>query len=381
MELRRVQVLFALAGVAEGAILPFLPIVLHDRGLSAAEVGVVLAIAAAVAFLGTPAWGYLADRRLGAERALGLSSLAAAALAVPLAFADGVLALTAAVVLVFAARCATASLADAIALDHLGGNRAAYGRVRLWTSVGWAVAVCLWGLLLQLGSIDLMPWIYACSALVLGVAALQLAGPRVLHAPPPRGSRRAMARALAVFLLSLLVLFAAYSATFSFVAIRIDELGGGLFVIGVAAGLQAVAETPVMRASPWLARFLSDRAWYVVGALVLAASFAAWAFLDEPVAIALVKLLTGVGFALAYVGSVLIVDDLVPEALRGTGQGLARAVCFGLAPILGSLVGGVVYDVGGPAALFLGCAAAAAAAGVGAGLVAGARAEVASARA
>ena len=186
-----------------------------------------------------------------------------------------------------------------------------------------------------------------------------------------------MARGLALFLLSLLVLFAAYSATFSFVAIRIDELGGGLFVIGVAAGLQAVAETPVMRASPWLGRLLSDRAWYVIGALVLAASFAAWAFLDEPVAIALVKLLVGVGFALAYVGSVLIVDDLVPEALRSTGQGLARAVCFGLAPILGSLVGGVVYDVGGPAALFIGCGVAAVAAGAGAALVGGARAAVA----
>jgi PPP family 3-phenylpropionic acid transporter len=126
-----------------------------------------------------------------------------------------------------------------------------------------------------------------------------------------------------------------------------------------------------MRMSPWLARFGSDRAWYAVGALVLAVAFAAWAFLDEPVAIALVKLVAGVGFALAYVGSVLIVDDLVPEALRSTGQGLARAVCFGLAPILGSLVGGVVYDVGGPATLFIGCGVAAAAAGLA--LVAGPR--------
>ncbi len=59
----------------------------------------------------------------------------------PLAFADGLVALTAAVVFVYAARCATASLCDAIALDQLGGNRSDYGRVRLWTSVGWAIAV------------------------------------------------------------------------------------------------------------------------------------------------------------------------------------------------------------------------------------------------
>ena len=43
MQLRRVQVLFALVGAAEAALLPFLPIVLKVRGLSAAAIGVALA--------------------------------------------------------------------------------------------------------------------------------------------------------------------------------------------------------------------------------------------------------------------------------------------------------------------------------------------------
>jgi MFS family permease len=72
-----------------------------------------------------------------------------------------------------------------------------------------------------------------------------------------------------------------------------------------------------------------------------------------------VKLVAGVGFALVYVGSVLLVDDLVPPGLRGTGQGLAKAVTFGLSPILGSLAGGAIYDYAGPRALFLACAGAA----------------------
>ena len=83
-----------------------------------------------------------------------------------------------------------------------------------------------------------------------------------------------------------LVLFAAYSATFSFVAIRIDELGGGLFVIGVAAGLQAVAETPVMRADYLFraidlptgthrVRFLYDPTWFKVGAGLFATTLVA----------------------------------------------------------------------------------------------------------
>jgi PPP family 3-phenylpropionic acid transporter len=357
--LRRVQVLFTLVGVAEAAILPFLPVVLKDRGLSAAEIGVVLAVAALAGFVSSPLWGHLADSRLGAERALVVASIAAAVAAVPLVLAHSFLALTVVVVLITAARSAMASLTDAIALEHLGDDRAQYGRVRLWLSVGWAISACVWGLVLQTGSLDWLPWIYASCVLLVAFAAHSVGGGRTVHDPTAAGARRAMLFSLAPFLFSLLLLFAAFNATFSFISLRIRELGGGLLVVGAATALQAAAEAPVMRITPRLNRMLGHRALYVVGSLFFIAAFVAWAFLDDPLAIALVKLVAGVGFALVYVGSVLLVDDLVPPALRGTGQGLAKAVTFGLSPILGSLAGGAIYDYAGPRALFLACAAAA----------------------
>jgi predicted MFS family arabinose efflux permease len=252
-----------------------------------------------------------------------------------------------------------ASLTDAIALEHLGDDRAQYGRVRLWLSLGWAISACVWGLVLQWGSLDWLPWIYVGCVVVVAVAAYSVGGGRSVREPTPAGTRRAMLIALAPFLLSLLLLFAAFNATFSFISLRIRELGGGLFVVGAATALQAVAEAPVMRITPRLNRVIGHRALYVVGSLFFIASFVAWAFLDDPLAIALVKLVAGVGFALVYVGSVLLVDDLVPPGLRGTGQGLAKAVTFGLSPILGSLAGGAIYDYAGPRALFLACAGAA----------------------
>ena len=363
MLLRRVQVLFTLIGVAEAAILPFLPVVLRDRGLSAAEIGVVLAIAAAAGFISTPLWGHVGDGRLGAERTLVIASIAAGAAALPLVLAHSFLAVTVVVVLVTAARSAMASLSDAIALEHLGDDRAQYGNVRLWLSLGWAISACVWGIVLQTGSLDWMPWVYAGCVVVVALAAYTLGGRRTLHEASEVGARRAMLVALAPFLVSLLLLFAAFNATFSFVSLRIRELGGGLFVVGGATALQAIAEAPVMRATPRLNGIVGHRALYVVGSLFFFVSFLAWAFLDDPLAIALVKLVAGVGFALVYVGSVLLVDDLVPPALRGTGQGLAKAVSFGLSPILGSLAGGAIYDYAGPRALFLVCAGAALVAG------------------
>jgi PPP family 3-phenylpropionic acid transporter len=359
VQLRRVQVLFTLVGVAEASILPFLPIVLSDRGLSAAEIGVVLSVAALAGFISTPLWGHAGDGRLGAERTLVLAAIAAGAAAIPLVFVHNFLALTIVVVLITAARSAMASLTDAIALEHLGDDRAQYGRVRLWLSLGWAISACVWGLVLQWGSLGWLPWIYVGCVLVVAVAAYSVGGGRAVREPTPAGTRRAMLIALAPFLLSLLLLFAAFNATFSFISLRIRELGGGLFVVGAATALQAVAEAPVMRITPRLNRVIGHRALYVVGSLFFIASFVAWAFLDDPLAIALVKLVAGVGFALVYVGSVLLVDDLVPPALRGTGQGLAKAVTFGLSPILGSLAGGAIYDYAGPRALFLACAGAA----------------------
>jgi PPP family 3-phenylpropionic acid transporter len=359
VQLRRVQVLFTLVGVAEAAILPFLPIVLKDRGLSAAEIGVVLAVAALAGFVSTPLWGHAGDGRLGAEDTLVVASIAAAVAVVPLVFVHSFFALTIVVVLVTAARSAMASLTDAIALEHLGDDRAQYGRVRLWLSLGWALSACVWGIVLQWGSLDWLPWIYAACVLVVAFAAHSVGGRRLVHEPSAVGARRSMLIALAPFLLSLLLLFAAFSATFSFISIRIRELGGGLFVVGAATALQAIAEAPVMRITPRLNRVLGHRALYIVGSLFFIVSFVAWAFLDDPLAIALVKLVAGVGFALVYVGSVLLVDDLVPPALRGTGQGLAKAVTFGLSPILGSLAGGAIYDYAGPRALFLACAGAA----------------------
>jgi MFS family permease len=106
----------------------------------------------------------------------------------------------------------------------------------------------------------------------------------------------------------------------------------------------------------WIGRLsnvLSHRAIYVVGCAIYFCVFAAWGVLDDPVAIALLKLVLGVGFALTYVGAVVIVDDLVPERLRATGQSLSKAVSFALAPILGTLGGGWLYDQFGPSTMFV----------------------------
>lgn len=365
--LTRAKVLFALEGVAEGTILPFFPLLLLDRGLHPSRIGLVLSAMALAGLVSTPLWGLLADRRLGGERTLVAASAAAGLLAILLAQADSTAAFAAAAVVFSAARAPLQSLADSISLDRLpASGRGDYARMRVWMSVGWAVAVVCWGGLLELDRVSLAPYLYAGTVAFVAIWAALALGPRAAHGTREEsaGGAAAVLPRLLALLVSLLLVYAAFSATFNFLALRIQGLGGGAFLVGVAASLQAVAEVPVMLATPRLTRAIGHGALYAIGCAFFAAVFLAWALLTDPVVISILKLVAGVGFALTYVGSVVLVDDLVPLRLRATGQGLAKAVSFGLAPVAGTALGGLVYAYLGPRELFLVSAAAAVAGGL-----------------
>jgi len=79
--------------------------------------------------------------------------------------------------------------------------------------------------------------------------------------------------------------------------------------------------------------------------------------------VALLKLVVGVAFALTYVASVTIANELSPARLRATGQALIKSTMFGLAPIIGALGGGIVYGALGARVMFLASTVVVAAAG------------------
>ena len=90
---------------------------------------------------------------------------------------------------------------------------------------------------------------------------------------------------------------------------------------------------------------------------VYAAASFAWAFVTSPLAVSAIRVGIGVGFGLTYVTLVVITGTLVPERLTNTGQTLQQICSQGLAPIVGGLVGGFVYEHIGARQLFLGSAA------------------------
>lgn len=372
VEKRALNWSYVLVGVADATLLPFVPLFLLQRGMSAPLIGAVLA-AAALASLGAGmSWAYLADRRLRAERIIPGATIAAALTALLLAVTNGAVALSAVIVVLFLAR-APFMLLDPIALRRLiNSRRTDYARIRLRMSAGWAASVTVIGGVYQLLSLRLMPFVYAPLTLLFGFWVWRALKPapaaETKPSPATPASRRLgkLPLALLGFLFSTFLLGASLAATQNFLVLQISALGGGAFLVGAAAAFQAVAEIPTMGYTHVLTRYLSHRMLLALGCGIYLVTFIAWAFVTSAVVAAALKLAVGVGFALTYVASVMLADELSPARLRATGQALFKSVAFGLAPIAGTFAGGLVYGTLGARAMFLGSTVVVA----GAGLVA-----------
>ena len=374
--LRSLNWAYLLIGVADATLLPFIPLLLVERGLSASAIGLVLAFAASGSFTVGLVCAYLADRRWSAERMVVVAS-GGAAIAALLLNLPGVVAV-ALVVIAIALIRSPFVLLDPIALRRLRqARRTDYARIRLRTSAGWAASSVASGAVLQGFGLRLIPYLYAPLTVLLGTWVWRELKPTPVdagQAPSPQTRRLSkIPLAFAGFLVSCFLLGASLAATQNFLTLQIDFLGGGAFLIGAAAGFQALTEIPTMAYTNVLSKYLGHRLLFAIGCGIYLVIFIAWAFISVALTAALLKLVAGVAFALTFVAAVMIANDLVPAHLRATGQALMKSVLFGVAPILGSLGGGVVYESFGPRAMFLAATVVVGAAGLTALLVVPAR--------
>ncbi len=357
------RTLFLIAGASGSAFIPFFALLLKDRGLSPEDIGILFAVTALVGAVTVPYWSHLADTRFGAVRVLVVSSLATAVFALALA-ATGSAFWPILIVAVLMTICSSpgAPLSDALAVAHLGEERLGdYGRIRLWASVGWGVAVILFGALYQrVGLAPVLP-LYALGTVGFGLWTLRLppGAPLPMRAESRFGALGDVFRAsphLAPFMVGMVIVSIGTFAALTFVSLQIVGTGGGPFLVGLAAGLAALIEIPVMRWSGSLARRFGLRSVYVAGALVYALVFLAWTLAKSPLVLSLVATGDGVAFALVYVGVVMIIGRLVPRRLQSTGQAVSQTFGWSLGAIVGPSIGGFVFSRLGAPVLFAGAA-------------------------
>jgi MFS transporter, PPP family, 3-phenylpropionic acid transporter len=353
----RIRLLFLLNGAAIAVFGPFASVFLASRGFGPAAIGLVSALTSVAFVLSVSIWGHLGDVVLGRARALSYAILGAAGLLVlfllPLPPAIGLVAF------VGYAACygAVGPLSDALAVNALRDPAREYGRVRGLSSAAFAVAAV--GLGLLYGWLGFWPAGFLFVAVAIAIATLAGRLPDVDRATLTARRRGGAIREALVLQPALpRILFAiglanvGVFAGFTFLPLRIVELGGGPPEVALSAALSAAMEVVAMVVASRLVPRIGLRSLFVGSVALYIAAFCLWAVLTTPAAIIASRVLSGPGYSGLWIASVMTMQQLLPSRLQGSGQALVSITTAGIASFLANLVGGLLYGSGGPVALF-----------------------------
>jgi MFS transporter, PPP family, 3-phenylpropionic acid transporter len=335
-----VRALYAAYFAFVGLFSPYLSLWFDSRGLSIAEIAVLLTLPQVLRIVAPPFWGWLADR--GGRRVALLRTSAVLALGVLLLFPLASRPLEYAVVML--ALCfltaAQMPIGEAIALDLARGDAGRYGRMRLWGSVGFIATVLAGGPLLD--------------AFVV----------REPSAPAPRAGgvpigERLREPAVLAFLASAFLMIFAHAALYSFFSLYLERQGWGTSAIGAIWGIGVVAEILLFM----LQRRLFERASAM---RLLAASFVVCAVRFAMIGasggalwvLVWAQLMHAVTFGLHHSASMAVLHRWFEPAQQARAQAAFIVVAYGFGGSLGGLAAGWLWTEVSPAATFYGAAAA-----------------------
>ena len=360
-------------GVALGVFYPFISVILASRGLGPAQIGLVASIGAVGFTLAVPAWGHIADVRLGRARTLQIcafgGAVAVGALLGP--WPPIVIALLFFAYWIF--ESSWQPLADALTVNLVDRRR--YGRVRLLTSLSFAIASIAAGFLYDQAGFDAAYILAVAATLTIAVAATRVpdVGRADLETPghgamtpghgaatPSRsrpwlgsaGVALRVAPRLGAVLVAVMLINITIISGFTYLPLRLADLGSPPSDVALSAGVSAMAEIPAMLVAARVAQWVGLRGMFVVSALIYGGVSASWIVLDSALLIIATRLVSGVAFAWILVCVVLTIARLLPSELQATGQSLYQTFAFGLGAIVANLVGGVLYANIGHSAVF-----------------------------
>ena len=343
----RLSLFYAGFFLSGGVLLPFWPVWLASRGLSAAEIGVVLAIGQWAKIAATPATGAVADHSGDPRRVmlvLAIVAVAGYALCFP---AYGFAALAALNALTAASLAALLPVGDSLAITATQQGRVDFGRVRVWGTIAFIVATLVGGRMLNGRAPDIvLELVLALTVLNIGSCLLLPRSATHLAAGVARSSawRLMLTRRHLVFLTASTLIAASHSVYYAFGSLRWQAQGFSDTTIAWLWAEGAAAEAVFLFwGAKAVARYGPARLM-AIGAASGVVRWTALALTGDLRVLVVVQLLHAGTIAAAGLGGMHYLGRSIPPALAATGQAITAAVVGGIGygvfmPLAGTLYG------------------------------------------
>jgi PPP family 3-phenylpropionic acid transporter len=350
--MRQVLPFAALSAVycAHGALMnPFLPLWLKSLGLSLVTISMLTSIQAATRMFAPYAWGALSDRTGERARLMRWGAVMALLASAGLWWNGGVWWLGGVLLLLYVQTSGMMPMTEA-SVAHVvsqGGvfNTKLYGRVRLWGSLGFMLAVMAAGAWYEQVGMASFPLIVSLSLAALVVFACRMPDVKEVHAAA-KAVAPAMSPVLAQpvvrwFFASVFFHILSHMGIYSFFSLYLDSLGYSKTMIGLLWAVSVTVEIAwFFTQSRWMPR-MSLSGWLVLCAAVMALRMGVTASMASVLwLLALMQALHALTFAAHHSACIALVSHHFPGSLRGRGQALYTVIGYGVPGVIGGLAGG-----------------------------------------
>ena len=347
--------LFFLMYAGTGIYFPFINVFYRSAGLSGTEIGLINMTGGIAAFLASTLWGYLSDRSGKPRILLAIASAGTAivALLFPLFHSFFSFLILGTIFPFF--NIAIVTLMDSNLLAILGENRADYGRYRLGGTFGYMLTSATVGFLFRDHGIAIMFPIFAGIAFVFAVCVLfmpDLAIERRVSVRSPRAILGMMRRrSWLVFAVSVFLVWIAGSGAISFLSVSLKSMGAEDTLIGIVSASAALFEIPFMLYNGWFLRKLGSRRMLSLSLVGYVARVGLYSLMPSPVWGIAVNALNGVSYVWMWNASINYANELAPDELKATAQGLFVSTTA-LSAMVSAPFAGWIFDQLGPPGMF-----------------------------
>ncbi|HEY6281696.1 MAG TPA: MFS transporter [Burkholderiales bacterium] len=338
-----------------GAFSPYWSLYLKSLDFSASEIGVLMSLLLATRIFAPTLWGWLADRsgkRVGIVRvaaALSLASYFGVFFGVSFWWMFVVMAL------ISFFWSASLPLVEATTLSHLGDSTASYGRVRLWGSIGFIVAVIGIGYVLDVTDVRILLWLVL--GLMVGIVIFSRHIPEaesVTHHTDRQPARQILKRPeVAALFAACFLMAAAHGPYYTFYSLYLVEHDYSKGAIGWLWALGVICEIAVFIGMPRLMQRFSLP--QILGASFLLAVIRflliGW-LVDSVAAILFAQMLHAATFGSYHASAVAAIHHFFRGRHQAKGQALYTSLTFGAGGTFGALMSGYAWDYLGASLTF-----------------------------
>ncbi len=330
-----------------GVFSPYASLYFAGRGLSAAQIGVLMSLMQVMRIFGPNLWGWVADHTSRRVLVLRATSAAAALTFCGMFWGETFGFFFALMVVLNLFTSAQGPLSEALMLSAMRGDLTHYGRLRLWGSVGFIVLVTVSGQLLDWQGVGMTPWISLAMLVMVASVALNLHEEASVHAHHEAPSVRKLLqqRDVIAFFASTFLMIAAHASLYVYYSLYLADIGYSKTVIGLMWSLGVIAEIAFFYWQAPLFRRYGVRKLMIASLVIGVVRFLMIGLGAESLLLLLVaQVLHAATFGVHHSASVATMQRWFAGPLQARGQALYISISYGLGGTVGGLMMSACWD-------------------------------------